>query len=54
MVGTALAGQAWQGAVSAGECLRIMTGAVMPEGLDTVLPQELAGVAAGRTPQFHI
>ncbi len=45
VVGTALAGQAWQGAVSAGECLRIMTGAVMPEGLDTVLPQELAGVA---------
>lgn len=28
--------------VGAGECVRIMTGGVMPEGLDTVLPQELA------------
>ena len=42
VVGTALAGQAWQENVSAGQCLRIMTGAVMPAGLDTVLPQELA------------
>ena len=39
-VGTALAGKAWQGAVGAGECLRIMTGAIMPAGLDTVVPQE--------------
>ena len=44
-VGTALAGQAWQGTVSAGQCLRIMTGAVMPAGLDTVVPQELASVS---------
>jgi molybdopterin molybdotransferase len=27
--------------VAAGQCLRIMTGAVMPEGLDTVVPLEL-------------
>ncbi len=40
-VGTALAGKAWQGAVGPGECLRIMTGAVLPPGLDTVAPQEL-------------
>ncbi|MFN7640955.1 MAG: molybdopterin molybdotransferase MoeA, partial [bacterium] len=39
-VGTALAGKAWQGKVAAGECLRIMTGAIMPAGLDTVVPQE--------------
>jgi len=26
--------------VQAGECLRIMTGAMMPDGLDTVVPQE--------------
>ncbi|MFN7197396.1 MAG: molybdopterin molybdenumtransferase MoeA, partial [Hylemonella sp.] len=38
---TALAGQAWRGQVAAGECLRIMTGAIMPAGLDTVAPQEL-------------
>jgi molybdopterin molybdotransferase len=28
--------------VAPGECARIMTGGVMPDGLDTVLPQELA------------
>ena len=41
VVGTALAGAAWQGRVHAGECVRIMTGAIMPAGLDTVVPQEL-------------
>jgi molybdopterin molybdotransferase len=41
IVGTALAGQAWQGTVEAGQCVKIMTGAVMPAGLDTVVPQEL-------------
>ncbi len=41
VVGTALAGAAWQGSVNAGECVRIMTGAIMPAGLDTVAPQEL-------------
>lgn len=44
-VGTALAGKAWQGHVAAGECVRIMTGAIMPAGLDTVVPQELATVS---------
>ncbi|MFM1979621.1 MAG: putative molybdopterin biosynthesis protein moeA, partial [Pseudomonadota bacterium] len=41
IVGTALAGKAWQGTVEAGQCVKIMTGAVMPAGLDTVVPQEL-------------
>jgi molybdopterin molybdotransferase len=40
VVGTALAGKAWAGAVAAGECLKIMTGAIMPPGLDTVVPLE--------------
>ncbi|MFY3383427.1 gephyrin-like molybdotransferase Glp [Paracidovorax sp. MALMAid1276] len=40
VVGTALAGKAWAGAVGAGECVKIMTGAIMPAGLDTVVPQE--------------
>ena len=40
-VGTAFAGTPFAGAVGEGECLRIMTGAVMPAGLDTVVPQEL-------------
>ena len=41
VVGTALAGQAWQGPIGLGECVKIMTGAIMPDGLDTVIPQEL-------------
>ena len=46
VVGTALAGKAWQGHVRAGECVKIMTGAIMPGGLDTVVPQELCTVLA--------
>jgi molybdopterin molybdotransferase len=41
VVGTALAGKAWRGQVAQGECVKIMTGAIMPQGLDTVIPQEL-------------
>jgi len=40
-VGTLFAGAPWVGGVGAGKCLRIMTGAVMPAGLDTVVPLEL-------------
>lgn len=40
VVGTAFAGKAWQGTVGTGECLKIMTGAIMPPGLDTVVPLE--------------
>jgi molybdopterin molybdotransferase len=40
VAGTALAGDRFSGSVAAGQCLRIMTGAVMPAGLDTVVPQE--------------
>ena len=39
--GTAFAGKAWQGTVGPGQCVKIMTGAIMPAGLDTVVPQEL-------------
>ncbi|WP_137918006.1 gephyrin-like molybdotransferase Glp [Hydrogenophaga sp. 2FB] len=41
VIGTALAGKAWAGTVGAGECVKIMTGAVLPTGLDTVAPLEL-------------
>jgi molybdopterin molybdotransferase len=41
LVGTALAGKRWAGSVAGGECVKIMTGAVMPEGADTVVPQEI-------------
>jgi len=48
VIGTALAGAAWRGTVGAGECVKIMTGAIMPAGLDTVVPQELATLQNGR------
>jgi molybdopterin molybdotransferase len=51
-VGFALAGKAYQGPVGPGECVKITTGAVMPAGLDTVVPQEMvihAGVGEGAT-----
>ena len=41
VVGTLMAGAPHDGIVARGECLRIMTGAVMPAGLDTVVPLEL-------------
>ena len=41
VAGTVRAGHAWQEVVTVGQCVRIMTGAIMPEGLDTVVPQEL-------------
>jgi len=47
VAGTGFAGQAYRGAVPAGHCVRIMTGAVMPEGLDTVVPQELTQAQVG-------
>jgi molybdopterin molybdotransferase len=48
VIGTALAGAAWQGVVHSGQCLKIMTGAVMPAGLDTVVPQEMCEVLPDR------
>ncbi len=39
-IGTVHAGGVFQGIVKPGECVRIMTGAVMPAGCDTVIPQE--------------
>jgi molybdopterin molybdotransferase len=40
VAGTGLAGQSVVSVVPPGFCVRIMTGAVMPDGLDTVVPQE--------------
>jgi molybdopterin molybdotransferase len=39
--GTVFAGRPFEGTVAAGRCVRIMTGAVMPSGADTVVPLEL-------------
>ena len=40
VLGTAWAGRPFPGEVGPGECVRIMTGAVMPPGADTVVIQE--------------
>ena len=40
VVGSAFAGTAWSGTTGPLECVKIMTGAVMPAGLDTVVPIE--------------
>lgn len=40
VIGTSFAGAPFEGTVSATECVRIMTGAMMPEGSDTVVMQE--------------
>ncbi len=40
VVGKSFAGKPYQGKVGQGECIRIMTGAVMPEATDTVIIQE--------------
>ncbi len=39
-VGIAFAGQPFQGEVDSGECIRIMTGAVVPKQCDTIIMQE--------------
>ena len=43
-VGSAFAGKPFDKTVHTGECVRIMTGAMMPEGCDTVIMQEQAEV----------
>lgn len=40
LIGTAFAGQPFDGKMSSGESVRIMTGAVIPNGADTVIMQE--------------
>ena len=42
VIGAAYAGRPFEQTAAAGECVRIMTGAAMPPGCDSVLPQELA------------
>jgi molybdopterin molybdotransferase len=39
-VGTAFAGKRFEGQVGAGECVRIMTGALIPQGSDSIVIQE--------------
>jgi molybdopterin molybdotransferase len=43
-IGTAFAGRAFEGKVGAGETVRIMTGGVLPQGVDCVVVQEVTKV----------
>jgi molybdopterin molybdotransferase len=47
-IGVALAGKPFAGTLGPGECVRIMTGAVLPAGADTVVIQEVVKKEAGR------
>lgn len=62
-IGSSFAGRAFAGKVGEGECVRVMTGAVMPAGTDTVVIQEVvradgdaivvpAGQARGQNMRF--
>jgi molybdopterin molybdotransferase len=48
---TVFAGQPFAGTVAPGTCVRIMTGAVMPQGTDTVVPHELVQVDRSAQPE---
>ena len=48
VAGTAFAGKAWTGALGTDQCLKIMTGAIMPAALDTVVPLEFVKVEGDR------
>jgi molybdopterin molybdotransferase len=52
VTGQAFAGHPFQGEVAAGECVRIMTGAAMPAGCDTVVPQEFVTRTGGESIRF--
>ena len=49
--GASFAGKPFMGTMKAGQCVRIMTGGVVPEGADTVIMQERAK-AAGKAITF--
>jgi molybdopterin molybdotransferase len=60
-IGSALAGRPFHGKVGPGQCVRIMTGAVMPQGADTVVIQEIVkkqgkriSVPAGQKPKQNV
>ncbi len=48
LAGTTFAGRAFDGRLEAGQCVRIMTGGVIPAGADTVVIQEAAKADSGR------
>jgi molybdopterin molybdotransferase len=48
VIGTSWAGRPYLAAVGPGQCVRIMTGATLPEGTDTVVMQEHVRLEGGR------
>jgi molybdopterin molybdotransferase len=61
VLGKSFAGKPFAGALKPGECVRIMTGAVVPDGADTIIMQEHAKVdgdyiviSAGHTNGQHV
>jgi molybdopterin molybdotransferase len=61
MIGVAAAGRPFNGAVGAGQCVRILTGAPLPQGADTVVMQERVTrendtviVGTGQQPGQHV
>jgi len=61
VLGTAWAGRPYEGPVGPGECVRIMTGAPLPQGCDTVVMQEhvhaddlQATISAGHRAGQHV
>lgn len=61
VIGVSMAGKPFDGEVGAGQCVRIMTGAVMPAGTDSVVIQERAerdgdtiSVQRGETPGANV
>jgi molybdopterin molybdotransferase len=60
VLGTSWAGRPFDGVVGGGQCVRIMTGATLPRGADTIVMQEhvrrdgdLAVIASGHRPGQH-
>ncbi|WP_339673487.1 molybdopterin molybdotransferase MoeA [Dasania marina] len=52
LIGKAMAGRPFAGKVSQGQCVRIMTGAAIPDGADCVIMQERCS-AEGEQVRFH-
>ncbi len=48
LVGASFAGKAFSGVIGSGQCVRIMTGAVMPDGTDSVVIQENVSVESDK------
>ncbi|HCR79149.1 MAG TPA: molybdopterin molybdenumtransferase MoeA, partial [Alcanivorax sp.] len=55
LAGTATAGAPFKGALPAGHCVRIMTGALVPDGCDAVIMQEECDLSGqGCTARVHL